>query len=240
MCDRVGYGYSDIASAAPTSFQSTSDLDLALTTANIEPPYILVGNSLGSYNMRLYAHRFPQKVVGLVLTDGLHEEAMLNMKANLRLLQAFFWSGFVMSTVGATLGIVRACATFGIFKLIKPQLGRFPKATMAPVLRSFCRPKHRLTMAREISCLNRSGRQLIAANAFGSLPVVNIKARCFLDLGWLNNMPPLQTADRLRNDMHNRLMQLSTQCKQISAGKSSHFVWIDQPELIVEAVQSMM
>ena len=240
LCDRAGYGWSDIAREAPTSSQSISDLDIALTEADIEPPYILVGDSLGSYNMRLYTHRFPEKVVGMVLTDGLHEEAMLKMSLGLRFLQLFFLLGFAISILGSALGIVRACATFGIFTLIKPQLRKFSTANIAPVLRSFCRSKHWLTMAREIISLDRSGQQLRSANEFGALPIVNIKSLCFLDLGWLNKIPPLRTADQLRDDMHNRLMQLSSQCRQVQAERSSHFVWIDQPELIVSAVRSLM
>lgn len=40
--------------------------------------------------MRLYAHQFPEKVVGLVLTDGLHQSGMLQMSVALRGLQLFF------------------------------------------------------------------------------------------------------------------------------------------------------
>ena len=90
---RAGYGWSDIAATTPTSTQSISDLDAALTRVGVKPPYILVGDSLGSYNMRLYAHRFPDKVAGMVLTDGLHEAGMLDMSADLRLLKAIFLSG---------------------------------------------------------------------------------------------------------------------------------------------------
>ena len=239
LCDRAGYGWSDIARSAPSSAQSISDLDTALTRAGIEPPYILVGDSLGSYNMRLYAHRFPQKVVGMVLTDGLHEKAMLKMGLGLRLLQVFFLSGFIISISGSALGIIRVCKTLGLFTLIKPQLKKFPQQNLVPVMRSFCRPKHWLTMAREIANLDRSGQQLIAANEFGSLPIINIKARCFLALGQLSKIPPLRTADRLRDKMHEQLMKLSTQCQQLPAEKSGHFVWIDQPELIVTAVRSL-
>ena len=87
MCDRAGYGWSDPSLQPATSLHSIKALDKALTQANIKPPYILVGNSLGSYNIRLYAHRYPQKVAGLVLTDGLHEKALLTMPYQLRLLQ---------------------------------------------------------------------------------------------------------------------------------------------------------
>lgn len=66
------------------------ELDTLLHKAGIKPPYLLVGDSFGSYNMRLYAHQFPEKVVGLVLTDGLHQSGMLQMSVALRDLQLFF------------------------------------------------------------------------------------------------------------------------------------------------------
>lgn len=70
--DRAGYGWSDRSKQSRCSKNIVTELDLLLTKANIESPYILVGDSFGSYNVRLYAHQFPEKVVGLVLTDGLH------------------------------------------------------------------------------------------------------------------------------------------------------------------------
>ena len=240
LCDRAGYGWSDISRDTPTSEQSISDLNKALAKAEIKPPYILVGDSLGSYNVRLYAYRFPEQVVGMVLTDGLHEKAMLKMGWGLRSLQALFLSGFVMSILGSALGIIRVCDRCGLFSIVKPQLKKFPPNALQPVLRSFCRPKHWLTMAREIACLDQSGQQLLSANKFGNLPIINIKARCFLDLPILSKWPPLKSANRLRDDMHKQLMALSTQCKQLQADKSGHFVWVDQPELIVQAVQKIL
>lgn len=240
LCDRAGYGWSEISKRAPTSEESVRSLDIALNKAGIKPPYLLVGNSLGSYNMRLYAHRFPEKVQGMVLTDGLHEKALLNMPLKLRLLQGIFLSGFIISIFGSALGFVRVAANTGIFELIKPQLGEHYATNLRPVVRSFYRPKHWLTMAREIAHLDHSGRQLQEAKEFGTLPIVNIKARCFFDSNWLTKCLPLQSADRLREEMHTDLMALSTRCTQLPADKSSHFVWIDQPNVIVQAVQLLL
>ena len=77
--DRPGYGWSSSSPKSRCSAEIVRELDLLLTKAKIEPPFILVGDSFGSYNMRLYAHNFPEKVKGIVLTDGLHESGMLNM-----------------------------------------------------------------------------------------------------------------------------------------------------------------
>ncbi len=240
LCDRAGYGWSDVSGRRATSGERVRSLDLALTKANIKPPYILVGNSLGSYHIRLYAHRFPEKVAGMVLTDGLHEKALLKMPVQLRLIQTVFFAGFVMSILGSALGIVRLARNVGLFELIKPPLKKFPARHLNPVLRSFCRPKHWLTMAREIAQLDTSGRELIAANDFGSLPIVSIKAQNFFNPTWLTKPLPLGQIERLRSQMHHDLMQLSTGCTQLLAEQSSHFVWIDQPEVIVQAVQIVL
>ncbi|MGD1906178.1 MAG: alpha/beta fold hydrolase [Leptolyngbyaceae cyanobacterium] len=82
--DRAGYGWSDRSRAPRTSRAIVAELDALLTQAAIEPPYLLIGDSFGSYNVRLYAHQFPQKVAGIVLTDGLHERTMLQLPWSLK------------------------------------------------------------------------------------------------------------------------------------------------------------
>ncbi len=240
LYDRAGYGWSEVSRKAANSEQVVRSLDIALTNANVQPPYILVGNSLGSYHMRLYAHRFPEKVVGMVLTDGLHEKSLLKMPLRLRLLQLFFWSGFILSIFGSAMGIIRVAARVGLFGLIKPPLRQFPAVTLRPVVRSFCRPKHWLTMAREIAQLDHSGQQLRVANEFGHLPIVNIKAQHFFKPTWLSRWLPLASIEQLRTEMHADLMKLSTSCTQLPASSSSHFVWIDQPEIIVQAINRLL
>ncbi|MEL6814298.1 MAG: alpha/beta hydrolase [Cyanobacteria bacterium J06598_3] len=240
LCDRAGYGWSSPSWSAPNSQESVRQLNLALIKAGVKPPYILVGNSLGSYNMRLYAHRFPEQVVGMVLTDGLHEKALLTMPRQLRCLQGLFLAGFLLSIVGSALGFVRIAANTGLFELLKPELKELPRSNLRPIVRSFYRPKHWLTMAREIAQLDNSGRQLQPANEFGQLPIVNIKARHFFKPSWRTALLPLASIETLRDQMHSDLMDLSTRCTQLPAESSSHFIWTDQPEVIVQAVQLLL
>ena len=46
-----------------------NELRLLLQKEGIEPPYILVGHSLGGLIIRYYAHKYPNEVAGLVLID---------------------------------------------------------------------------------------------------------------------------------------------------------------------------
>lgn len=238
--DRAGYGWSDRSSKPRTSEQIVSELDNLLTQAGIDPPYLLVGNSFGSYNVRLYAHRFPEKVVGMVLTDGLHEVGMLQMPLELQALKLFFMSGFVMSTLGSTLGIIRLLKKIGIFELLKPELRQLEPGVLNSVKRSFCRPKHWLTMLREMHGLDASGYQLQAANHFDTLPIVLITASSFFIPSIWTVCVPIQAANKLRKKMHSEILKLSTDCIQIPAASSGHFVWIDRPDAILEAIEMIL
>jgi pimeloyl-ACP methyl ester carboxylesterase len=238
--DRAGYGWSDHSPHPRTSSHIVTELDVLLAQAGVEPPYILIGNSFASYNVRLYADRFPQKVMGLVLTDGLHETEMLNLPMPLRALKLFFISGFVMSVFGSAIGIIRLLKTCRAFELLKPELRNFSRPSLAAVQRSFCRPKHWLTMSREMMNLEASARQVSQAKPLKAIPLVSIKANSLFKPALWTKLIPLRTANKLRDRMHIEIAKLSTTCIQLPANKSSHFVWVDQPEVIVDAVKIVL
>jgi pimeloyl-ACP methyl ester carboxylesterase len=238
--DRSGYGWSKGSFTPRTSQQIVNELHELLTIAKISPPYILVGDSFGSYNMRLYAHQYPSEVQGLVLTDGLHEKAMLSLPWDVGLLKAFFTFSFGFVAIGAALGIVRLCGTLGLFELIKPELNKFSPVDRQYVKRSFYSARHWLTMAQEMWWLDLSGQQLKAANNLDNLPIISIKSQTFLRPLFGLKFLSLTTADRVRDQIHLDLFKLSTNFQQISANQSSHFVWIDQPQAIVDAVATLL
>jgi pimeloyl-ACP methyl ester carboxylesterase len=240
--DRPGYGWSKPNWQPRTSHQINLELQNLLQTAQIRPPYILIGDSFGSYNMRLFAHSYPEQVSGLIMTDGLHQDQMLSLPLHLKILKIFFAISFVFVSFGVALGIVRILGLLGIFEIIKPELKRCEPTRLQQVKRSFYRASHWLTMAREMSSLDTSGRQLRVANDLGDLPVINITAATFLRIplpaicwSWLMN-----PADRARDQIHLALAQVSTNSQQLLATQSSHFVWVDQPEIMLDAVEKMI
>ena len=72
--DRAGYAWSDRGPIDDGIEEIVGDLNLLLRTAHINPPYVLVGHSLGSLYIRAYQRRFPEQVVGLVFVDGTPDE----------------------------------------------------------------------------------------------------------------------------------------------------------------------
>jgi len=71
--DRAGTGWSDAIALPRTAADVAEELRQLLAAADIPPPYILVGHSLGGAYARRFAQLFPQDVAGLVLLDPAHE-----------------------------------------------------------------------------------------------------------------------------------------------------------------------
>jgi pimeloyl-ACP methyl ester carboxylesterase len=72
--DRAGLGWSDAAPHPRASLEMVEDLHSLLEKAQIPPPYVLVGHSLGGFNVRVFAGRYPNEVAGMVLIDSSHPD----------------------------------------------------------------------------------------------------------------------------------------------------------------------
>jgi pimeloyl-ACP methyl ester carboxylesterase len=74
MHDRAGLGSSEAATTPRASVQMVEELRTLLRKARISPPYVLVGQSIGGFNARLFAARYPKEVVGMVFVDSSHPD----------------------------------------------------------------------------------------------------------------------------------------------------------------------
>jgi pimeloyl-ACP methyl ester carboxylesterase len=69
---RAGYLGSDPANGPRDSESIVRELRAELDRRNIQPPYVLVGHSLGGLYMQYFARNFPREVTGLLLVDSTH------------------------------------------------------------------------------------------------------------------------------------------------------------------------
>ena len=69
--DRANLGRSDDAPGLRTGESSVTDLHRLLDAAKVEPPYILLGASLGGLISYSYAATYPEEVAGMVLLDAI-------------------------------------------------------------------------------------------------------------------------------------------------------------------------
>ncbi len=72
--NRSGYGRSRIHRNLDDPRDVTEILHRGLIEAGVEPPYLLVGHSIGGLYMNLFARLYPDEISGLILIDSSHPE----------------------------------------------------------------------------------------------------------------------------------------------------------------------
>ncbi|NTV94361.1 MAG: alpha/beta hydrolase [Thiobacillus sp.] len=70
--NRPGYGNSEPVATPRDGLHIVDELRALLRSHNLNPPYILVGHSLGGLYMQLFARRYPDEVGALILVDSTH------------------------------------------------------------------------------------------------------------------------------------------------------------------------
>jgi hypothetical protein len=88
LYDRAGLGQSlpmKNKNSAITAEDVTTNLHTLLSAADIRPPFILVGHSLGGLYMQMFARKYPGDVSGAVLLDSASPNAPPELKTRARL-----------------------------------------------------------------------------------------------------------------------------------------------------------
>jgi pimeloyl-ACP methyl ester carboxylesterase len=74
--DRAGMGFSESSGRALTAGELAADLGGLLKAADLHPPLVLVGASIGGLTVELYAREHPADVVGLVFLDAVDSQSL--------------------------------------------------------------------------------------------------------------------------------------------------------------------
>ncbi|MBC8089530.1 MAG: alpha/beta hydrolase, partial [Phycisphaerae bacterium] len=78
--DRPGYGQTKSVGTSRDPCSIATELRIALGEANLHPPYVLVGHSIGGLYQFVFAKLFPDDVAGLVLLDPSHPNHWARMQ----------------------------------------------------------------------------------------------------------------------------------------------------------------
>jgi pimeloyl-ACP methyl ester carboxylesterase len=81
---RAGYGWSDSGPEPRSSLQIARELKQLMQAAGEKGPYVLVGHSMGGYDIRVYTGQYPNDVAGMVLVDTSHEDQDLRAPESIR------------------------------------------------------------------------------------------------------------------------------------------------------------
>ncbi len=265
--DRQGFGWSVAGNGRCSLDQITEQLHSLIGALGVTTPIVFVGHSFGGYIARYFIDRYPAVVAALVLVDPATPEEWIAPTSGQRwrLGRAVFFTRF--AAMLATFGVIRmglwsllrrgngnAGPVLGLSdtmrrvagevnKLsrsagVRPSEGRTrarrrnpeqsegpdsmdlptPSLDVVRLLRSrWSEPKFYRTMAGYIQALPRCAREVSKCKLPEGLPVTVISSA---------QLPPERMAEHAA---------LAT--KHIIANQSGHWVHLDEPELVVEAIR---
>ena len=84
LYDRAGLGKSDEGPYPRNTIQIAEELHLLLEASKIEPPYIMVGHSMGGLHIQTYAMLYPEDIAAMVFVDPTPEELVDTLSAEVR------------------------------------------------------------------------------------------------------------------------------------------------------------
>ena len=247
--DRAGFGWSDGGPMPRTAGRIADELHLLLQRAEVPPPFVLVGHSFGGLVARLFAARHREDVAGLILVEpAIPEEWGTPSAERQRLIER----GARLCRVGAVtarLGIARVVAwlaragapgaAWGLVSAVsRGGLRRQDEGILAPIWKlppevratlgaRWTQPKFFEALGSQIAtvCESAAEVQREASSSYGNLPLTVVSARG-------------SGESRLAADA--ALSRLSTQGRHVLADESGHWVPLDAPAVVVDAVREMV
>jgi len=222
--DRAGLGYSDPSLRPRTSKVIAEELHALLHAAAIPPPYVLVGHSMGGYDVRLFASAYRSEVAGMVLVDASHPDQENRLPLELKNLEG---------TELREGEFLEFTMPFGLPRLLR-------LCEDDPVTRAAeCNFHSARESVAELRALRESAAQTEATGSLGDMPLAVLSHDP--DKPSIELPPDLA---KVTNDawqkMQEDLAHLSVRGTHAIAKTSSHYIQIDRPDVVVAAVRDVI
>ncbi len=237
--DRAGLGWSDPTGLEPTAGGVVRDLHEALIAADILPPYVLVGHSMGAVYMRLFAHVYPREVVGMVLVDPGDEHIPQAVGAKSA-------TAIVASTAATATRLEQTAANAAVGNVAAgpvpiPSDPHWPASVAAQYDALYTAdPWIWQTTALESLAAGRIWAEVRAAHitSVGDIPLVVIRSSTPMGLSGVPSLAAAENAAWRR--LQAQQAKQSSQGHLIVAPHSGHMVQLDDPGLVVKAIDGVV
>ena len=243
--DRAGFGWSDPPKSTRTIGNLADELEGLFSAMQITLPMVFVAHSFGSLIVREFARRHPQRVKGVVLLDpidcghwrSLSAEEMRRLALGARFAKrgallarlGLVRSALLMAILGARAlpkGIARVTSGAGatVVSRIAEEVGKMPREVWPAVRAHWSRPESFETMAAYLAhlihCVNEVGYE-----SLDEIPLIVVSA---------------ESASSSERAEHLRITSLSTRGEFVIAEHSGHWVHLDRPDVVIDAVRRVL
>jgi pimeloyl-ACP methyl ester carboxylesterase len=244
--DRAWLGWSDSSPGPRITSALVNELHSLLIAAEVPPPYVLVGHSFGGLLVRAYAIAHPKQVAGVVLIDPLPAGEWRRPSREQEWILRW---GIRLSSRGALLarlGVVRlslallagggrrvpklvARLTSGraesTLSRLVGEVQKMPPEVWPMVQALWCQPKAFLGMAEYFKALPAASAEAAALGDFPPIPVSILSAA---------NSTAAQLTER------DAMAGRSVHGKHMIVPDSGHWIHLDQPQVVIEAIHKMV
>ena len=224
--DRAGLGWSDPQHGTAGIDAMADDLHALLKAADIAPPYVIAGNSMGGVVARRFQARYPEDVTGMLLIDSSHEDQARRLgdgawgvlwRAARRRMRVLG-----LRRVAVHLGLVGGLDAASLaWETVPEYEGAAKTLTLST--------KERRAVAREMLVL---GRPLGQPQSLGALPLAVLSAGSASRRRWPIWAPWAQLQDELA--------ALSSDSAYMYAVNAGHNVHLDDPGVVVQAIRDLV
>ena len=232
-----------------TAGRIAEELRTLLDRAGVSPPFLPVGHSFGGLVALIFAHRFRSQTAGVVLVDPAHAEdwvkpapkERVQIDRGVRLCRygAITARLGLARVVAALVGLGQLSLARGLVKVAsRGGLSRQDEAILAPVWKLppavrpvlsqfWTKPQFFEALGSQIEAICESAAQVLAAtaNGFGDLPLITISST---------------NPGGYRLRQQDRMAALSTRGRHIMASNSGHWVPLDEPQIVIDAVKKIL
>lgn len=230
--DRAGLGWSDPRPASEPDADAVADLDALLRAAGVEAPYVLAGHSYGGVNVRRFAQRYPDRVLGLVLVDAAGSDQLQRMPelaAAMHAMERQFRSLAFMKDLGLLALTPGSIPDRGL----PDESARRYRAVLA-ASGYFRAALGELRLARSSLSMPQTD-----SGVLGGLPVIVISR------GTAAPTPFRSAAENARVEkewqrMQRELLALSSRTIHFVASGSDHDIHLKRPDLVVRAIRLLV
>jgi pimeloyl-ACP methyl ester carboxylesterase len=241
--DRAGLGWSERGPKPRSAGNMVEELHTLLGQAGVEPPYVLVGHSKGGLFVRLYAHQYPGEVAGMVLVDAAHEEQESRFPVSIARLNRRGRKQTVW-----LLGLMKRLNSVGLLAPILRRysgtlLGTMPERVRDMGLAVVLSGKFLDTVAEETASVEENYAAVRAAQitSLGEMPLIVLTA--VDQFTALERQVPPEGVEQLRavvGELQAELAALSPNGKQVNVNGSGHYIQVDRPQVVIEAIREVV